>query len=163
MYIYNTYVYWNVYYLSYYKLSVTGRRSVPLSYQVDDEKRQDRRKSPMAPGLWVSLSIVCKFLERFTQPLLVSFSRGYCWQSPVQSASLSPGNFRYWYKNGCLFPDMLTVFISIDKCNKANGCLQVTFNKQLTPFDLFLLSIFVTKDRPIFNSFYTEGNKCQQC
>lgn len=33
-------------------------------------------------------------------------------------------DYGYWYKNGCLFPDMLTVFISIDKCNKANGCLQ---------------------------------------
>ncbi|CAG5117835.1 unnamed protein product, partial [Candidula unifasciata] len=31
----------------------------------------------------------------------------------------------YWYKNGCLFPDMLTVFIAIDKCWKENGCLQI--------------------------------------
>ena len=33
---------------------------------------------------------------------------------------------RYWYKNGCLFPNMGTVFIAIDKCNKENGCLQVS-------------------------------------
>lgn len=33
--------------------------------------------------------------------------------------------FRYWYKNGCLFPDLLTVFIAIDKCWTVNGCLQV--------------------------------------
>ena len=32
---------------------------------------------------------------------------------------------RYWYNNGCLFPDMGTVFIAIDKCSKENGCLKV--------------------------------------
>ena len=31
----------------------------------------------------------------------------------------------YWYKNGCLYPDMGTVFIAIDKCNMENGCLKV--------------------------------------
>ncbi|XP_067662633.1 L-proline trans-4-hydroxylase-like isoform X1 [Haliotis asinina] len=34
-------------------------------------------------------------------------------------------DYGYWYKNGCLFPDMLTVFIAIDACTKANGCLQI--------------------------------------
>ena len=32
---------------------------------------------------------------------------------------------RYWYDNGCLFPDMGTVFIAIDKCDRENGCLKV--------------------------------------
>lgn len=31
---------------------------------------------------------------------------------------------RYWYNNGCLFPDMGTVFIAIDKCDRENGCLK---------------------------------------
>lgn len=34
-------------------------------------------------------------------------------------------DYGYWYKNGCLFPNMGTVFIAIDKCDKENGCLQV--------------------------------------
>ncbi|KAK3757506.1 hypothetical protein RRG08_050389 [Elysia crispata] len=34
-------------------------------------------------------------------------------------------DYGYWYKNGCLFPDMVTVFIAIDKCWKENGCLQI--------------------------------------
>ncbi|XP_076463189.1 L-proline trans-4-hydroxylase-like [Babylonia areolata] len=34
-------------------------------------------------------------------------------------------DYGYWYKNGCLFPDMLSVFIPIDPCRKDNGCLQV--------------------------------------
>ena len=33
--------------------------------------------------------------------------------------------YRYWYNNGCLFPDMGTVFIAIDKCDQENGCLKV--------------------------------------
>ena len=33
--------------------------------------------------------------------------------------------YRYWYKNGCLFPDMGTVFIPIDDTDKQNGCLKV--------------------------------------
>jgi len=34
-------------------------------------------------------------------------------------------DYGYWYKNGCLFPQMLTAFIAIDPCTKENGCLQV--------------------------------------
>jgi ectoine hydroxylase len=34
-------------------------------------------------------------------------------------------DYGYWYKNGCLFPDMLSVFIAIDPCTKENGCMQV--------------------------------------
>lgn len=34
-------------------------------------------------------------------------------------------DYGYWYNNGCLYPDMATVFIPVDKCTKSNGCLQV--------------------------------------
>ncbi|CAH1792316.1 unnamed protein product [Owenia fusiformis] len=34
-------------------------------------------------------------------------------------------DYGYWYQNGLLWPDALTVFIAIDKCEKGNGCLQV--------------------------------------
>ncbi|XP_064391230.1 L-proline trans-4-hydroxylase-like [Halichondria panicea] len=34
-------------------------------------------------------------------------------------------DYGYWYNNGCLFPDMGTVFIAIDKCDQENGCLKV--------------------------------------
>ena len=32
----------------------------------------------------------------------------------------------YWYNNGCLFPNMMTVFIAVDKCTQQNSCLQVS-------------------------------------
>lgn len=33
-------------------------------------------------------------------------------------------DYGYWYKNGILRPDLMTVFIAVDKMVKANGCLQ---------------------------------------
>lgn len=34
-------------------------------------------------------------------------------------------DYGYWYFNGCLYPEMGSVFIPIDDCVRANGCLQV--------------------------------------
>ncbi|CAL4075134.1 unnamed protein product, partial [Meganyctiphanes norvegica] len=34
-------------------------------------------------------------------------------------------DYGYWYFNGCLMPNMSSVFIPIDDCTKNNGCLQV--------------------------------------
>ncbi|CAL4127155.1 unnamed protein product, partial [Meganyctiphanes norvegica] len=34
-------------------------------------------------------------------------------------------DYGYWYHNGCMFPEMGSVFIPVDDCKKENGCLQV--------------------------------------
>lgn len=34
-------------------------------------------------------------------------------------------DYGYWYQNGVLFPDLVSVFISVDKATRENGCLQV--------------------------------------
>ena len=34
-------------------------------------------------------------------------------------------DYGYWYFNGNLFPDMLSVFVAIDPATRENGCLQV--------------------------------------
>ncbi len=34
-------------------------------------------------------------------------------------------DYGYWYNNGCLFPDMASCLIAVDRATKANGCLQV--------------------------------------
>lgn len=34
-------------------------------------------------------------------------------------------DYGYWYQNGILTPDMVSVFIAVDPCTKENGCLQV--------------------------------------
>ena len=34
-------------------------------------------------------------------------------------------DYGYWYSNGCLFPDMASIFIAVDPCTRENGCMQV--------------------------------------
>ena len=34
-------------------------------------------------------------------------------------------DYGYWYNNGCLFPDMASCLIALDRATTANGCLQV--------------------------------------
>jgi hypothetical protein len=34
-------------------------------------------------------------------------------------------DYGYWYLNGCLFPDMASLYIAIDPATRENGCLQV--------------------------------------
>lgn len=33
-------------------------------------------------------------------------------------------DYGYWYQNGCLYPDLASLFIAIDPCTKENGCMQ---------------------------------------
>lgn len=34
-------------------------------------------------------------------------------------------DYGYWYNNGCLYPDMASCLIAVDRATKENGCLQV--------------------------------------
>ena len=34
-------------------------------------------------------------------------------------------DFPYWYDEGCLWPDMLTVTVAVDKNSEANGCMKL--------------------------------------
>jgi ectoine hydroxylase len=34
-------------------------------------------------------------------------------------------DYGYWYSNGCLWPDMASCLIAVDRATRANGCLQV--------------------------------------
>ena len=40
-------------------------------------------------------------------------------------------DYGYWYGNGCLFPDMASCMIAIDRATKENGCLQVVKHSHL--------------------------------
>ncbi len=33
--------------------------------------------------------------------------------------------YGYWYNNGCLFPNMASCYIAVDRAHKGNGCLQL--------------------------------------
>ncbi len=34
-------------------------------------------------------------------------------------------DYGYWYDNGCLFPDLVSCMIAVDRATRQNGCLQV--------------------------------------
>jgi len=34
-------------------------------------------------------------------------------------------DYGYWYNNGCLYPDMASCYIAVDRAYQGNGCLQV--------------------------------------
>jgi ectoine hydroxylase-related dioxygenase (phytanoyl-CoA dioxygenase family) len=34
-------------------------------------------------------------------------------------------DYGYWYQNGCLLPDMLSLYVAVDPATRENGCLQV--------------------------------------
>ncbi|KAK8387063.1 hypothetical protein O3P69_018016 [Scylla paramamosain] len=34
-------------------------------------------------------------------------------------------DYGYWYNNGCLYPEMASVFLPVDDCDRGNSCLQV--------------------------------------
>eukprot|EP01048_Picozoa_sp_COSAG05_P039381 COSAG05_NODE_19536_length_291_cov_0.713542_1_plen_87_part_10 len=34
-------------------------------------------------------------------------------------------DYGYWYDNGCLYPDMASCLIAVDRATRENGCLQV--------------------------------------
>lgn len=39
-------------------------------------------------------------------------------------------DYGYWYQNGVLFPDLVSVFIAVDRATRENGCLQVIRGSQ---------------------------------
>lgn len=39
-------------------------------------------------------------------------------------------DYGYWYRNGCLFPDMASCFTAVDRATLENGCLQVLRGSQ---------------------------------
>ena len=40
-------------------------------------------------------------------------------------------DYGYWYNNGCLFPDMGSCMIAVDRATRENGCLQVLKSSHL--------------------------------
>lgn len=40
-------------------------------------------------------------------------------------------DYGYWYNNGCLWPDMASCLIAVDKATRENGCLQVVRGSHL--------------------------------
>ncbi len=59
-------------------------------------------------------------------------SEVYHWQSKVTAKEAKVGgawewhqDYGYWYNYGCLYPDMCSVMVALDRAAIANGCLKV--------------------------------------
>lgn len=40
-------------------------------------------------------------------------------------------DYGYWYNNGCLYPDLASCMLAVDRATRANGCLQVVRGSHL--------------------------------
>ena len=47
------------------------------------------------------------------------------WKKPGDGGFDWHQDYGYWYHNACLYPDMGSCFIMLDKATKENGCLKV--------------------------------------
>ena len=47
------------------------------------------------------------------------------WKKPGDGGFDWHQDYGYWYHNACLYPDMASCFIMLDKANKENGCLKI--------------------------------------
>ena len=61
----------------------------------------------------------------------------YHWQSKLTAKDPNVGgawewhqDYGYWYNYGCLYPEMLTVMVALDRATKKNGCLQLLRGSQ---------------------------------
>ena len=61
----------------------------------------------------------------------------YHWQSKVTAKDAEQGgawewhqDYGYWYNYGCLYPEMCTVMVAVDKATSENGCLKVLKGSQ---------------------------------
>ena len=41
-------------------------------------------------------------------------------------------DYGYWYHNGCLRPDMLSIMVALDRSDRENGCLQILQGSHLS-------------------------------
>mgnify|MGYP001244099341 CR=1 FL=1 len=61
----------------------------------------------------------------------------YHWQSKMTAKNAGNGgawewhqDYGYWYNYGCLYPNMCSVMVALDKASQSNGCLQILKGSQ---------------------------------
>ena len=77
----------------------------------------------------------CERMVRSCEKLLVGEVYHYHSKMILKDAKVGGAwawhqDYGYWYQNGVLTPDLVSVFIAVDPCTKENGCLQVVKNSQ---------------------------------
>ena len=68
---------------------------------------------------------IVKPMEIFLNDEVYHYHSKIIWKNPGDGGFDWHQDYGYWYHNACLYPDMASCFIMIDKANKENGCLKV--------------------------------------
>ena len=68
--------------------------------------------------------IVCPMQEYLGDEVYHYHSK-IIWKNPADGGFDWHQDYGYWYHNACLYPDMGSCFIMLDKATKENGCLKV--------------------------------------
>ena len=68
---------------------------------------------------------IVKPMEIFLNDEVYHYHSKIIWKNPGDGGFDWHQDYGYWYHNACLYPDMGSCFIMLDKANKENGCLKV--------------------------------------
>ena len=68
---------------------------------------------------------IVKPMQEFLKDEVYHYHSKIVWKKPGEGGFDWHQDYGYWYHNACLFPDMGSCFIMIDKSTKENGCLKV--------------------------------------
>ncbi len=73
---------------------------------------------------------IVKPMEEFLGDEVYHYHSKVIWKKPGDGGFDWHQDYGYWYHNACLYPDMGSCFIMLDKANKENGCLKVLKGSQ---------------------------------
>ena len=68
---------------------------------------------------------IVKPMEEFLQDEVYHYHSKIIWKKPGDGGFDWHQDYGYWYKQGCLYSDMGSCFIMLDRASKENGCLKV--------------------------------------
>jgi len=75
-------------------------------------------------GAFARSERIVNSFENFFEQEIYHYHSKIIWKNPGDGAFNWHQDYGYWYRNGCLLPDMASCTISIDHSTKENGCLQ---------------------------------------
>ena len=68
---------------------------------------------------------IVKPMEEFLEDEVYHYHSKIIWKKPGDGGFDWHQDYGYWYKQGCLYSDMGSCFIMLDRASKENGCLKV--------------------------------------
>jgi ectoine hydroxylase-related dioxygenase (phytanoyl-CoA dioxygenase family) len=113
------------------------KKFIEFSSKKEDDARETKSSSgKLSITLWnhPSDDLFGKFStnERIVKPIeeylddeVYHYHSKIIWKKPGDGGFDWHQDYGYWYHNACLYPDMASCFIMLDKATKENGCLKV--------------------------------------